>query len=394
MIYLDHNATTPVDPRVREEMLPYFTEIFGNPSSLHSFGREAKEALEKARVRVAHLISANPEEIFFTGSGTEADNLAIKGIACYHKNRGKHIITAAIEHHAVLSCVSALEREGFKVTYIMPKKDGIVSADDVLSAVSPETILISIMTANNETGAIQPIKEIGQRLAEYNNGKTTKDKVYFHTDAVQAVGKIPFNVDELQVDMASLSGHKIYGPKGVGAIYIRQGSRISPITYGGPHERGMRPGTENIPGIVGFGRAAEIANLELYKMEEVKKLRDLLEGGILERISDIQINGSREMRLPTTTSISFSGVFSEALLTHLDQKGIAVSSGSACSSSSSEASHVLKNIGLSKEEAFSTLRFSLGTENTGEEIKFVISTVQEAIDQLRGKVTIYPFEVQ
>ncbi|MDI6752667.1 MAG: cysteine desulfurase family protein, partial [bacterium] len=382
MIYLDHNATTPVDPRVREEMLPYLVEIFGNPSSLHSFGRKAKEAIEEARIRVAHLISANPKEIFFTSGGTEADNLAIRGIASYHKDRGKHIITTAIEHHAVLLCTDALEKEGFKITYIMPKKDGIVSAEDVLKAISKETILITIMTANNETGAFQPIKEIGRRLAEHNKKRTAKDRVYFHTDAVQAVGKTPFDVDKLQVDMVSLSGHKIYGPKGVGAIYIRQGSRISPITYGGQHENGMRPGTENVPGIVGFGRAAEIANSEFYKMKEVKRLRDLLERGILERIPDVQINGSQDMRLPTTTSISFSGVFSESLLAVLDQKGIAVSSGSACNSSS-PSSHVLKSMELSKETMLSTLRFSLGTGNTEEEIRFVISATAEAVDKLR-----------
>ncbi|MEK9149834.1 MAG: cysteine desulfurase family protein [Candidatus Desantisbacteria bacterium] len=381
MIYLDHNATTPVSPRVREEMLPYLAEIFGNPSSLHSFGRKAKEAIEEARIRVAHLISANPKEIFFTSGGTEADNLAIMGIANYHKDRGKHIITTAIEHHAVLSCVEALEKEGFKITYIMPKKDGIVSAEDVLRAVSSETILVTIMTANNETGTVQPIKEIGKGLAEYNNGRTAKDRVYFHTDAVQAVGKIPVDVDEFQVDMVSLSGHKIYGPKGVGAIYIREGSRISPIAYGGPHENGMRPGTENVPGIVGFGRAAEIAEIEFCKMEEVKRLRDLLEKEILERIPSAKINGDREMRLPTTTSISFPGVFSESLLMALDQKGIAVSSGSACNSSS-QTSHTLKCIGLSKEAVLSTLRFSIGKGNTEEEIKFVISATSEAVDKL------------
>jgi cysteine desulfurase len=384
MIYLDHNATTPVDSRVLEEMLPYLTEDFGNPSSQHSFGRKAKEALEEARTRVAHLISADQKEIFFTSGGTEADNIAIMGIADYHKDRGKHIITGAIEHHAVLSCAMALEKEGFKITLIMPKTDGIVSVHDVLSTISKETILISIMTANNEIGTIQQIKEIGEGLAEANLGRTTKDKIYFHTDAVQAIGKIPFNVNELQVDMASLSSHKIYGPKGVGALYIRQGSRISPITYGGPHERLMRPGTENIPGIVGFGKAAEIAASELCKMENVKKLRDLLEEEILEKIPNAQINGDREMRLPTTTSISFPGIFSEGLLTYLDQKGIAVSSGSACNSSSSEASHVLKGIGLSKEEVFSVVRFSLGKGNTEEEIRFVISAVQEGVNRLQG----------
>jgi cysteine desulfurase len=382
-VYLDHNATTPVDPEVFKAMVPYLTEVFGNPSSLHSFGRCAKRAVDNAREKIADLISAKCSEIFFTSGGTEADNFAIRGVALANKERGDHIVTSAIEHHAVLSCVEELEKEGFSVTYIEPDKDGILSPQDVVSAISDRTILVSIMCANNETGVIQPIKDIGEEIERYNSDRPSTNKVYFHTDAVQAVGKIPFDVDDLFIDLASISAHKIYGPKGVGALYIREGTRISSIIVGGPHEREKRAGTENVAGIVGFGRAAELAS-SFSEIERIKNLRDMLENGILEKVKNVRINGNRERRLPNTTSISFLGCVADSLIVALDNAQIAASSGSACSSSSDEASHVLLAMGLSREEALSAIRFSIGKGNTEEEIDYCLKVLPEIVERLRG----------
>ncbi|MDJ1421364.1 MAG: cysteine desulfurase NifS [Candidatus Methanoperedens sp.] len=373
-VYMDHSATTAVDPEVTEAMLPYFSERFGNPSSLYTIGRQSRRAIEEARQKVADLIGAKKEEIIFTGSGTESDNLAIKGTVYKNRKKGDHIITSSIEHHAVLNTCKYLETQGFRVTYLPVNKDGLVNPDDVENAITPQTILISIMHANNEIGTIQPIEEIGKLAKE-------KD-IPFHTDAVQTGGKLPINVDAIGVDLLSISAHKMYGPKGVGVLYMRKGVRIEPLIHGGGHERGIRSSTENVPGIVGFGKAAELAKKRLPEEAGVVKLRDSLIRGVLE-IDDSYLNGHPTKRLPNNANFRFSYIEGESMVLNLDMRGVAASTGSACSSTSLEPSHVLLAIGLRPEEAHGSLRLTLGLDNTQEDVDYVVSILPEIVNKLR-----------
>jgi cysteine desulfurase len=372
---MDHGATTPIDPKVVEAMMPYFTEKFGNASSLHSFGREAREALDASRATVAELIGAKPEEIIFTSGGTESDNLAIKGAAFKHRKQGRHIITSNIEHHAVLHTCEYLETLGFDVTYVPVDSRGIVNPDDVAAAIRDDTILISIMHANNEIGTIQPIEEIGEIAREHD--------VYFHTDAVQSVGKIPVDVDELKVDLLAMSSHKIYGPKGVGALYLRGGVKIEPLAHGGGHERGLRSSTENIHGIVGFAKACELAGQNMEsESARLRGLRDQIIDELL-KIEECYLNGDRRQRLPNNVNVRFSYIEGESLLLHLDMLGIAVSTGSACSSTSLEPSHVLLALGLKPEEAHGSLRITLGKDNTQEDVDYLLEKLPSVVARLR-----------
>lgn len=375
-IYLDNSATTAVDEEVLKTILPYFTEQFGNASSLHSFGREAKEALENSRAKVANLINAEKDEIIFTAGGTESDNIAIKGTAFKHKNKGNHIITTSIEHPAVLNTCKFLETQGFKVTYLPVDTEGFISIEDLKNAITNKTILITIIHGSNEIGTIQPLKEIG-KIAKEN-------EIYFHTDAVQSVGKIKVDVKENNLDLLSLSSHKIYGPKGVGALYIRKGVKIETIIHGGGHEHGLRSSTENIPGIVGLAKACELAkerfNLDIPRIE---KLRDKLIDDVLENIEDSYLNGPRKNRLPQNANFRFDYVEGESLVLYLDSKGIACSTGSACSSTSLKPSHVLTAIGLRAEQAHGSLRITIGRENTEEEIDYVLEVLPEIVKTLR-----------
>ena len=383
-IYLDHNATTPVDKRVLETMLPYFSEKYGNPSSVYRFAKESELAKEKAREKVAGLIGAKPNEVFFTGCGTESDNLAIKGICFANKECGNHIITSKIEHHAVLNTCKWLEKQGFEISYIGVDEYGIVNLDELEKTITDKTILISIMYANNEVGTIEPIEEIAN-IAR-------KRDIYFHSDAVQAIGKIPINVKDLSVDLLSLSAHKLYGPKGVGALYIKRGTKIDPLLHGGHHEKNKRAGTENIPGIVGLGVAASIASEDIKRSKEIKTLRDKLEKGLLKRIDDIKINGHPDKRLDGTLNLCVKYVEGESMLLHLDHSGIAASSGSACTSGSLEPSHVLTAMGLSPEIAHGSLRFSLGKKNTEEEVDRVLEVLPPIVEKLRVMSPLYPRE--
>ncbi|NLI60538.1 MAG: cysteine desulfurase NifS [Clostridiales bacterium] len=375
-VYLDHAATTNTKKEVLDEMLPYFVEEYGNPSSIHSYGRQAKKAIDKAREKVARALNARFEEIFFTGGGTEADNWAIKGVALANQNKGKHIITSAIEHHAVLFTCEYLEKRGFEVTYLPVDSYGLVDPKEVEKAIRPDTSLISIMFANNEIGTIQPIKEIG---------KIAKEKgVYFHTDAVQAIGQVDIDVNDMNIDLLSLSGHKIYGPKGIGALYVRKGTRLTPLLHGGTQERNRRAGTENIPGIIGLGKAVEIAYENMEKNNQhLLRLRDRLIEGIMERIEDVTLNGHPTSRLPGNVNMSFRYIEGESLLLSLDMKGIAASSGSACTSGSLDPSHVLLAIGLSHETAHGSLRMTLGDDNTDEDIDYVLETLPPIVKRLR-----------
>ncbi len=374
-IYMDHSATTPVDPAVKEAMLPYFSEKFGNPSSIYSIGREARRAIEESRQKIADLLGAKKDEIIFTGSGTESDNLAIKGLAYKNRKKGDHIITSSIEHHAVLNACKYLETQGFSVTYLPVSREGFVNPADVEKAITPKTILITIMHANNEIGTIQPIEEI-DRIAK-------EKSIPFHTDAVQTAGKIPVNVDDLGVDLLSISAHKIYGPKGAGALYIRKGIRIEPLLHGGGHERNLRSSTENVAGIVGFAKAAELARERLAEEQKITSLRDSLIRGVLE-IKDSYLNGHPAKRLPHNANFRFSYIEGESLVLNLDMKGIAASTGSACSSTSLEPSHVLLAIGLRPEEAHGSLRLTLGLGNTKEDVDYVVSVLPEIVDKLRA----------
>lgn len=381
-VYLDHSATTPVRPEVLEEMLPFFKDQFGNPSTIYSWGREAKNAVEEARARVASLIGAQPEEVVFTSGGTEADNMALIGAAYANQKKGKHIITSSIEHHAVLDTAQYLMHQGFKVTFLPVTREGLVRVEDVEEALTQETILISIMHVNNEVGTIQPIQEIGKLARERG--------IIFHTDAVQSVGKIPVNVDELNVDLLSASAHKIYGPKGVGCLYIRKGTRLQPLLHGGGQERKRRAGTENVPGIVGFGKAAELAGLELEsEAQRLKKLRDKLIDGVLSRIDEAQLNGDRQRRSPINANFSFRYVEGESILLSLDMKGIAASSGSACTSGSLDPSHVLLAMGIPHEIAHGSVRMTLGRDNTEEDIDYVLKVLPEIIERLRAMSPLY-----
>ncbi|MQY55014.1 MAG: cysteine desulfurase NifS [Dehalococcoidia bacterium] len=376
-IYLDHAATTPTDPKVVEAMLPYLSDVFGNPSSIHSFGQEAKAAVEEARDKVAALIGARGEEIVFTGGGTEADNFAIKGIAYANEGKGNHIITTSIEHHAVMETCKFLQVRGFEVTYLPVDSYGLVDPQDVKKAIADKTILISVMHANNEVGTIEPIAEIGKIARE--------EGIYFHTDAVQAVGHIPVKVDELGVDLLAMSAHKFYGPKGVGALYIRKGTKLIPLMHGGEQERRHRAGTENVPAIVGLGKAAEIAQREMdAEAKRLISLRNKLIKGLMGQIEHICLNGHPTQRLPNNVNVSIEFVEGESMLLNLDLEGIAASTGSACSSSSLEPSYVLLAMGLSHELAHGSLRFSLGRETTEEDIARVLEILPRIIAKLRA----------
>jgi cysteine desulfurase len=379
-VYLDYAATTPTDPRVLKEMLPFFNKKFGNTMSLHSFGREAKLAAEEAREKVASLMNAEASEIIFTGSATESDNFALKGIAFANKEKGKHIIVSSIEHHSVLDTAKWLEKQGFEVTYLPVDKYGLVNPSEVEKSIRKDTILVSVMHANNEIGTIEPIEEIGKICSEHG--------VYFHTDAAQSYGKIPVDVKKMNVDLLTASAHKIYGPKGVGLLYLRKGVKIEPLLHGGGHEFGLRSSTLNLPGIVGFGAAAEIAKKEMKKEgKRIEKLRRRLEKGVL-KIENSHLNGHLEKRLPNIANFWFDFIEGESLIMSLDIKGIAASTGSACSSESLEPSHVLLAIGLKHHQAHGSLRLSLGRWTKKEEIDYVLKVLPEVVENLR-KISPY-----
>ena len=389
-IYLDHNATTAVDPAVLDAMVPYFSSDFGNASSIHTFGQRARAAVETAREQVAALLNARPQEIVFTSGGTESDNHAIFGVALSSltsstsstSSTSPHVITTTIEHEAVLNACQALEKQGVAVTYLPVNREGLVNLDDLRRALRPETVLITVMHANNELGTLQPLAEIGRIAAQA--------EVYFHTDAVQSAGKIPIDVNRLSTHLLSLSGHKLYAPKGVGALYVRGGTRLHQLLYGGHHQRGFRPGTENVAGIVGFGKAAEMARNSLAgEAKHVSTLRDKLEQGLLERVPQIRVNGGLAPRTPNTTNIMFAGIDGEALVIALDLRGLACSVGAACSSGAVEPSHVLTAIGLSQEQAKSSLRFSLGRHTTESEIDIALDVIPAAVAQLRALSPTY-----
>ena len=381
-VYLDYNSTTPVAAEVLEAMLPYFTREAGNASSIHSPGQRARAGVERARAAVAELLGARAAEIVFTSGGTESDNLAIVGIVGAAGGTQRHVITSQIEHHAVLNTCQALEREGVEVTYVPVSADGVVDPNDIRRALRPETVLVTVMHANNELGAVQPVEEIGKIAAEAD--------VYFHTDAVQSAGKLAIRVDEIDADLLSISAHKIRGPKGVGALYVRKGTRLRPLFYGGHHERDRRPGTENVPGIVGLGRAAELAGANLAADgARVAALRDRLERELVARVPQARVNSAGARRTPNTTNIVFPFVEGEALVIALDLKGIACSTGAACSAGAVEPSHVLMAIGLAPEEARASLRFSLGHDTTGDEIDYAISVIPGAVEHLRELSPVY-----
>jgi cysteine desulfurase len=384
-VYLDFNATTPVEPEVLDAMLPYFSGEFGNAASIHTFGQKARAAVETAREQVAALIGARPQETVFTSGGTESDNHAIFGIVQASSSREKHVVTTAIEHEAVLNACQALEKEGVRVTYLPTDRQGQIDIEDLRRAIRPETVLITIMHANNELGTVQPLEEIGRIAAEAD--------IYFHTDSVQSAGKIPIDVNAFQVDLLSISGHKLYAPKGIGALYVRGGTRLRQLLYGGHHQRGFRPGTENVAGIVGLGKAAEISRKSLAAdAQRVSFFRDKLQHGLVQRVPQARVNGGEAPRTPNTTNLVFPGVEGEALLIALDLKGLACSTGAACSSGAVEPSHVLTAIGLPPEEARASLRFSLGRHTTSAEIDFALSVVPDAVAQLRELSPTYQKE--
>lgn len=380
-VYADNAATTPVSPEVLEAMLPFLKEKYGNPSSLYSVAREAASAVEDARAKIAGLLGAKPNEIYFTASGSEADNWAIKGAARANMAKGRHIVTSKIEHHAVLHTCEALEKEGFEVTYLPVDSEGIVDPDEFRKALRTDTVLAAIMYANNEIGTIQPIKELAAIAHER--------KIPFFTDAVQAVGHIPVNVAELGVDMLALSGHKINAPKGIGALYIKAGTRIKNLIDGGGQERGRRAGTENVPYIVGLARALEIAFARIPELERVRALRDRLIDGILSTIPYSRLNGSREKRLPGNVNVAFEFIEGESLVLLLDSVGICASTGSACSTASLEPSHVLLAIGLPHEKAHGSLRLSLSHENTDEDVDYILEKLPPLVERLRAMSPLY-----
>jgi cysteine desulfurase len=375
-IYMDHAATTPTAPEVLDVMLPYFSDNYGNASSLHSFGRDSREVIEDARSKVARFINAEPSEIYFTSGGTESDNLALKGIAWRNKSRGRHIITSAIEHPAILETCRALTNQGFEVTYLQVTKDGLVEIETLKSALREDTLLISIMHANNEIGTIQPIEEIGNIAAE--------DDIYFHSDGVQTTGKIPVDVKALGLDALSISGHKLYGPKGIGALYIRKCVKIESILQGGGHEGGLRSGTENVPGIVGLGKACDLAKeLMTKEAERLTALRDRLKTFVLSSIEESWLNGHPTKRLPSNLNLGFKYIEGESLLILLDSKGIAASTGSACSSKKLAPSHVLTAIGLKPDDSHGSLRITLGRGNLREDIDYAGEAILESVERLR-----------
>jgi cysteine desulfurase len=377
-VYLDNNATTPVLPEVFDVMKPYFAEHFGNASSIHHHGQESRAAVERARASVAALLACRASEVVFTSGGTEADNLAIFGLTA----PGSHIVTSTIEHHAVLNACRHLEKRGVEVTYVPVDGCGLADPADVRRALRPNTKLITIMFANNETGAVQPVEEFGKIAAEAD--------VYFHTDAVQAAGKIPIDVNKVGCDLLTISGHKIHGPQGIGALYVRKGTQLEPMLYGGRHERSRRAGTENVPGIAGLGKAAELARAGFESGDDRKmaEARDYLERELL-KIEGTGLNGEDAPRVPNTTNIYFDGIEGESLVIALDLKGLAVSTGAACSSGAIEPSHVLSAMGLGRDWAKASIRFSLGKQNTGEDVEFALSIVPETVSRLRELSPVY-----
>lgn len=377
-IYMDHSATTPVDPSVLQKMLPFFSEKYGNPNSVHAWGREVRTAVDEARANVAHLLNADPREILFTGGGSEADNLAIKGVAETLSGKGRHVITSAIEHHAVLDTVKWLANEGFEVTILPVDSSGRVSVEDFRAAVRPDTILATVMYANNEVGTIQPIRELGEICRERG--------ILFHTDAVQAAGHLPLDVKDLPIDLLTMAAHKMYGPKGVGALYVRKGVRLAPLVHGGGQEFGLRSGTENTAGIVGFGAAAELAVRRIAngEIDEERRLRDRLIDGILSRIEDVILTGHRTERLPFHASFCIRYIEGEAMLLRLDFSGIGASSGSACTSGSLEPSYVLLAMGLDHATAHGSLRLTLGKDTTEEDIDTILDTLPPIVENLRA----------
>lgn len=382
LIYLDNAATTKTAPEVVEAMLPYFSELYGNPSSIYSLAGESKKAVDHAREIIAGALGAQPEEIYFTAGGTESDNWALKAAAEFYKKKGNHIITTKIEHHAILHTCQWLEKQGFEVTYLNVDENGVVKLEELKKAIRPTTILISVMYANNEIGTIQPIKEIGEIAREHG--------ILFHTDAVQAFGQLPIQVDDCHIDMLSASGHKLNGPKGIGFLYIRKGVKIRSFIQGGAQERKRRAGTENVPGIVGLGKAVERAvSTRKERADKEKELRDYLIGRVLKEIPYTRLNGHRTMRLPNNANFSFQFIEGESLLIMLDMEGICGSSGSACTSGSLDPSHVLLAIGLPHEIAHGSLRLTLSEETTKEELDFVVESLKKIIDRLRSMSPLY-----
>ncbi len=382
VIYLDHAATTPTDPEVLQAMLPYFTDCFGSASTLYSIGKDSKAAVEEAREKVARLIGARPEEVYFTSGGTESDNWAIIGAAYANQSKGNHIITSKIEHHAVLETCHFLEKHGFEVTYLPVDADGLIDPEDVKRATTDKTILISIMHANNEIGTIEPVEEIGQIARER--------KIIFHTDTVQTVGSIPVDVNSIGCDALSISAHKLYGPKGIGAMYLRKGTKIQRFMQGGGQESNRRAGTHNVPGIVGLGAAAEIAGTALSETApRLVSLRDKLISGIFERIPDVKLNGHKSRRLPNNVNVSFEGIEGESIILLLDMHGICASSGSACTSGSLDPSHVLLALGMKHEQAHGSLRLTLGRENNDWDVKNVLEALPVIVERLRMMSPLY-----
>jgi cysteine desulfurase len=381
MIYLDHAATTPMRPEILEVMRTYFLERFGNPSSLHTYGLEARKAIEDAREQIAHSIGATPPEIVFTSGGTESDNMALRGVLRAGSGESDHIITSAIEHPAVLETCKFLERLGHEVTYVSVDVDGRINSSEVEEAIRDNTRLISIMHANNEIGSIQPIAEVGAIAASHG--------VYMHTDAVQSVGKIPVDVAALNVDMLSISSHKIYGPKGVGCLYVRKGTKLKPLIFGGGHERGLRSGTENVSGIIGFSEAMRLSIEDFADNVRIQRLRDELIDAVLREIPYTRLNGGKERRLPNNANFSFSYIEGESLVLRLNAKGIAGSTGSACSSKKLEPSHVLLAIGLDPVDAHGSLRLTLGRDTTEADVQYVNDVLPEIVDQLRQMSPLY-----
>ncbi len=386
-VYLDHAATTPVHPEVAKVVLNYMVKDFGNASSVHSFGRTTRKAMDEARERVADLINANPKEIVFLSGGTEADNLAIKGVAEAYKDKGKHIITSEIEHHAIIHTCQYLEKQGHEVTYLPVDEHGMVSPEDLLEAIRDDTVLVSIMLANNEMGTIQPVEEIGRICREKG--------VIFHSDGVQAVGSIPADVDALNIDLLSMSSHKLYGPKGVGALYHRKGIKLVSQQTGGSHEYRLRAGTENVPGIAGFGLAAKLAKEEMEeRVSRISALRDKLQYGLMQAVDHVKLNGHPEKRLPNNLNLSFEYVEGESMLLNLDMKGIAASSGSACTSGTLDPSHVLLAMGMKHEVAHGSLRMTLGRETAEEDIDYVLEVLPGIVQRLREMSPLYHKETR
>ncbi|MFA6254737.1 MAG: aminotransferase class V-fold PLP-dependent enzyme [Patescibacteria group bacterium] len=378
-IYFDHSATTPVAPQVLKEMLPYFSETFGNASSIHIHGQTAMAKVDEAREIVADFLGSKTSEVFFTSGATESDNLVILGLA----KPGEHIITTRIEHPAILEPCREMEKRGVEVTYIGVSNKGLVSVDDIKQAIKENTRLISVMYVNNEIGTIQSIVEIGELVKEENRKRKSENRIYFHTDAVQAANYCEMNVDKLGVDLLSLSGHKIYGPKGIGVLYKRAGTPLSPIQFGGHQEKGLRPGTLNVPGIIGLGKAVELITQDQESNKKIKKLSDKLIAGVLKNIPNTQVNGDLEKRVPSNAHFSFKGVEGESMLLLLDQEGIAVSTGSACSSGSLEPSHVLMSLGMDPLLAHGSLRITLGKFNTEKDVDYLLEVLPRIVAKLR-----------